>query len=303
MKLLITGGTVFVSRYCASYFVDKGYEVFVLNRGNHSQVEGVRLFRADRHQAADVVQGHFFDAVLDITAYHDTDIKDLLDALQGNFKEYIFISSSAVYPQDNPQPFHEEQEIGDNVIWKDYGSEKCKAERYLLKRVPHAYILRPPYLYGPMQNLYREAFVFDCAKLKRPFYIPKDGSMPLQFFHVEDLCKVIEILFTTHPKTNIYNVGNADAVSINTFVEICYAITNTPLQKYYVNAQVEQRSYFPFYDYSYHLDVTRLAKLLPKTKDLREGLTESYRWYEDHIEEMKRKPLLEYIDAHQHEWR
>ena len=26
----------------------------------------------------------------------------------------------------------------------------------------------------------------------RKFYIPNDGKMKLQFFHVEDLCKVIE---------------------------------------------------------------------------------------------------------------
>lgn len=303
MKLLIMGGTVFVSRYTAAYFIHQGYEVYVLNRGNHPQVEGARLLQADRHQATQVLQGHFFDVVLDITAYNEQDIQDLLIALQGNFKDYIFISSSAVYPQDNPQPFHEEQKIGENAIWKDYGKDKCKAEQYLRKHVPHAYILRPPYLYGPMQNLYREAFVFDCAKLQRPFYLPKDGMMPLQFFHVEDLCKVMEILFTTHPQKHVFNVGNAEALTIESYVEICYSITHTPLQKRYVSDSVPQRSYFPFYDYSYHLDVTRLAQLLPQTRDLREGLSESYHWYEDHIEEMKRKPLIEYIDAHKHEWR
>lgn len=33
-KILITGGTVFVSRYAARYFVDKGYEVYVVNRNS-----------------------------------------------------------------------------------------------------------------------------------------------------------------------------------------------------------------------------------------------------------------------------
>lgn len=31
-KILITGGTVFVSRYAAQYFVDKGYEVEIQGR-------------------------------------------------------------------------------------------------------------------------------------------------------------------------------------------------------------------------------------------------------------------------------
>jgi len=30
--VLVTGGTVFVSKYTADYFVKKGYDVYVLNR-------------------------------------------------------------------------------------------------------------------------------------------------------------------------------------------------------------------------------------------------------------------------------
>lgn len=30
-KVLVTGGTVFVSKYVASYYVEKGYDVYVLN--------------------------------------------------------------------------------------------------------------------------------------------------------------------------------------------------------------------------------------------------------------------------------
>ena len=45
-----------------------------------------------------------------------------------------------------------------------------------------------------MNNVYREAFVFDCAKKDRKFYLPKDGEMNLQFFHVKDLCRFMEII-------------------------------------------------------------------------------------------------------------
>ena len=33
-----------------------------------------------------------------------------------------------------------------------------------------------------MHNVYREAFVFECALADRKFYLPKDGEMKLQFF-------------------------------------------------------------------------------------------------------------------------
>ncbi len=45
-KMLVTGGTVFVSRYIAEYYVAKGYDVYVLNRNSRKQSAGVTLIEA-----------------------------------------------------------------------------------------------------------------------------------------------------------------------------------------------------------------------------------------------------------------
>ena len=66
-KILITGGTVFVSRYAAHYFVDKGYEVYVVNRNSRPQVPGAKLIEADRHDLGDKLKDIYFDVVADIT--------------------------------------------------------------------------------------------------------------------------------------------------------------------------------------------------------------------------------------------
>ena len=66
-KILITGGTVFVSRYAAQYFVDKGYEVYVVNRNSRPQVPGVKLIETDRHDLGDKLKDIYFDVVADIT--------------------------------------------------------------------------------------------------------------------------------------------------------------------------------------------------------------------------------------------
>ncbi|MGN0394811.1 MAG: NAD-dependent epimerase/dehydratase family protein [Coprococcus sp.] len=293
--ILITGGTVFVSRYVAEYFAKKGNNVFVLNRNTRLQSDNVTLIEGDRNHLGDTLKGYKFDVVLDITAYTANDIKNLINAL-GDIKEYIFVSSSAVYPETLEQPFREEQQTGYNSIWGDYGMNKVRAEQYLLKQVPQAYILRPPYLYGPMQNIYRELFVFDCAMEKRPFYIPKDGSMKLQFFHVEDLCRFIEIILEKKPKDHIFNVGNPKEVSINEWVKLCYEAVGTELTPIYVDDSYEQRSYFCFYDYEYYLDVERQQRWIPDTKDLLTGLKESYEWYSNHKVDVTKKPYLEYIE-------
>lgn len=270
-RLLITGGTVFVSKFIATYFSSKDYEVYVLNRGTKPQIPNVKLIRSDRHSLSTKLNDTFFDVIIDVCAYTLSDIQSLLDS-GVTFDHYFFISSSAVYPETNTQPFVETQILGPNKIWGKYGTDKLAAEKYLLSRVPHAYILRPPYLYGPMQNVYREPFVFECARKGRPFYIPKDGKMKLQFFHVEDLCKMIETLFHLTPNEHIYNVGNPETISINTFVELCYQIVNAPLEKRYVLQHPNQRDYFSFHDYEYCLDVTKQNQLLDTTKNLYEGL-------------------------------
>ena len=294
-KILVTGGTTFVSKYTASYFAGKGEDVYVLNRNTKSQVTGVTLIEADRNNLGDVIKNHSFDLVIDVCAYNKNDIINLTEAL-GNFEDYVFISSSAVYPETLPQPFSEDMPCGKNSVWGDYGVNKLEAEKELLKRVPHAYILRPPYLYGQMQNLYREPFVFDCADEDRAFCIPKDGKMGLQFFHVEDLCRFIEILIEKHPENRIFNVGNKDSVTIENWAELCYRAAGKQIEKIFVDESHFQRDYFPFHDYDYKLDTSKMLSLMPDTKPLYEGLREEYEWYFKNKEEVNKKSLIDYID-------
>lgn len=293
-RILVTGGTVFVSKNVAKYFQAKNYEVYVLNRGTKQQIENINLICADRNNLGDSLKQYSFDAIIDVCGYNKKDIKNLLDAV-GEFKDYIFISSSAVYPETNIQPFSENQSIGLNKIWGKYGADKVEAEKYLLSRVSNAYILRPPYLYGPMQNVYREPFVFECALKNRKFYIPKDGNMKLQFFHVDDLSKIIEKILEIHPEEHIFNVGNTDVVDINTFVELCYKVVGIPLEKVYVTNHNNQRDYFSFYNYEYTLDVSRQNELLPEQKDLFDGLKESYEWFKNNFDEVVKKDYIKFI--------
>ena len=105
-KILVTGGTVFLSRYIAEYYVSKGDNVYVLNRNTRLQSRGVKLIEANRHHLQEKLKNMSFDVVIDVVAYNENDINDLLDGL-GDFKQYIMISSSAVYPEYGSQPFKE----------------------------------------------------------------------------------------------------------------------------------------------------------------------------------------------------
>ena len=297
MRLLITGGTVFVSRFAAEYFAARGHEVTVLNRGSRTQSAGVRHVRADRRDPALDLRGEAFDVVIDVTAYTARDVDTLLDALSGT-PQYILISSSAVYPETAPQPFREDGPTGPNCHWGAYGMDKIAAEQTLLARRPDAYILRPPYLYGPGNEVYREAFVFECAEADRPFFLPGDGGMPLQFFHVRDSCRVMERMLSAPPAEHVLNVGNPEAVTVRQWAAMCYAAAGKEPRFVRVDGPHPQRSYFPFLDYAYHLDTTRQQALLPEVTPLAAGLAESHAWWREHRSLIRRKPLMDYIDEH-----
>ncbi|MDE6021644.1 MAG: NAD-dependent epimerase/dehydratase family protein, partial [Ruminococcus sp.] len=254
-KILVTGGTVFVSRYIAEYYIAKGYDVYVLNRNSREQSIGAKLIKADRHNLGDTLRKFHFDVVID-TGYTSEDVNLLLDALN-SYGDYFFISSSAVYPEYCKSPFTEETQLGLNKYWGEYGTNKIKAEETLMNRNPNAYILRPPYLYGKMNNVYREAFVFDCALKDRAFYLPKDGKMKLQFFHIHDLCRFIDMILMKKPHQHIFNVGNIDMISIREWVELCYNVVDKKVKFVNVFNDIEQRNYFSFYNYEYYLDVSK----------------------------------------------
>lgn len=295
MRILITGGTVFVSRAAAEYFMTRGHDVAVLNRGSRPQLPGVRHICRDRHDAGLDLRAESFDAVLDVTAYTARDVDALLDAV-GNVPHYVLVSSSAVYPETLPQPFREDMPVGPNVHWGAYGTDKIEAEARLLARMPQAYVLRPPYLYGPGNELYREAFAFECAEADRPFYLPGDGLMPLQFFHVRDLCRLMERILLDAPQEHLLNTGAPQPVTIREWADLCYQAAGKTVCFRHVDAGVPQRSYFPFLNYAYQLDVTRQTALLPELTPLAEGLRDSYAWYCGHRDMIRRKPLIPYID-------
>lgn len=147
-----------------------------------------------------------------------------------------------------------------------------------------------------MNNVYREAFVFDCALKDRKFYLPGDGKMKLQFFHVDDLCRFIDIILEKNPHQKIFNVGNKESISVREWVEMCYHIAGKPFEYVNVYDDIEQRNYFSFYNYEYYLDVSRQYELMSDVKPLYMGLRESFDWYTANSEKVIKKPFFDYID-------
>lgn len=293
-SVLITGGTRFVSRYFAEYYVKKGWDVYVLNRNTKKQSEGVNLIEADRHALGDRLKGMHFDLVID-NGRTTEDENLFIDALD-SFGTFIFISSAAVYPVEGEQPYKEDGPLGYNAMWGTYGINKVNAEKTLFERLPDAYVMRPCYIYGPMNTLYRESFVFDCAEKGRKFYVPEDGETGLQFIYIEDMCRLADAIYEKKPEQHIINTGNNEMISINDWVKMCYDIAGAELETVGVYNEPVTKNYFSFDNVVSCMDVETMYGLIGETKPLREGLEAAYEWFKESKDILEYKPYMQYID-------
>ena len=292
MKYLVFGGTRFVSWYIVKKLYESGNEVITINRGNCKGLHGNNITEiyADRHNfnelksALDEVE---VDYVIDVSGYTLNDIKYSFEAIMNkDIKGYIFISSSAVYQESEILPIKEDFPVGENRNWGNYGTDKLEAEKYLTNKQQNSkfpiIILRPPYIYGEGNNVYREAFIFDRLKEGKPIIIPYNGKCLVQFIHIDDLYQTIIQLLKKNVKGNIFNVGNCDSITLKGWVQKCmlaFGKSTEIIEFDYLTNNFNSRDFFPLYDYQYYLDVTKISEIFKPVITLEDGLQKSLKWY------------------------
>ena len=101
MKILFIGGTGFISAAVSRLAIDRGFELYLLNRGLRSAPPpGCHHVVADFHKPEDVrraLQGLEFDVVVDWIAYTPKDIERDLALFRGRVGQFVFISSASAY--------------------------------------------------------------------------------------------------------------------------------------------------------------------------------------------------------------
>ncbi|MGI6163641.1 MAG: SDR family oxidoreductase [Bacillota bacterium] len=234
-SVLVMGGTRFVGLHIIMRLLDKGYKVTALNRGTRPDVlpqEVMRLScdRKDPNLLREVLSealanGHF-DAVIDPSAYMPSDILPLLDILKGQTGSYVFISTGSVYKARELYPWYEDMPRVTDNFQGDYGYNKKLCEDALLHAF-HDYgfpavIIRPGYIYGPHNTVYREAYFFDRILLGRPVLVPGNGTVLSQFGYVDDLAN-LAILAMENPKAlgQAYNFSGKYMRNLDEYVQAC----------------------------------------------------------------------------------
>lgn len=290
MKTLVLGGSNFIGRTIAERLLE-GQEVTLLNRGNRP-VSDSRLTHlvADRTNMTELsgvlAGGGGFDAVVDVSATESAHVRCLLDAWGDALPErYVLISSAAVYSIDAPQPFVEDEPANSHSVWGTYGEEKAACERILQdRRLAELTVLRPPYVYGPGNNVEREQWFWARMAAGSPIFVPREGQARIQFCHVSFLAGVVAAAVKGALPAGTYNVGEERAYALSEYLGVLGAASGMSSSLVHVGEiDVEARSYFPFRDVDLVLDTRRLREHgYEHRPSLADGLAETWKWFSEH---------------------
>jgi nucleoside-diphosphate-sugar epimerase len=195
MKVLFIGGTGVISSECSKLCVDRGIELYLLNRGKslRQPPRKAKLINADIrsvNEIKNVLYGEKFDVVVDWIAYAEEHVRNDFDIFNGKTSQYIFISSASAYQKPVPkQPITEDTPLV-NPFWA-YSRAKIECENFLMGRFNDSgfpvTIVRPSHTYDETKNPLKVDYLpFHRMKNGKPIIIHDDGNSTWTLTHAED---------------------------------------------------------------------------------------------------------------------
>lgn len=192
MKILFIGGTGLISSACSDLAVERGHELFLLNRSSSDKYpanKNATVLQADiyidsAHLPA-LLADRRFDAVVDFIAYTPEDIDRDISLFREKTDQFVFISSASAYQKPVKKYLLTEETPLENPYW-DYSRNKIACEEKLMNEYRSngfpVTIIRPSLTYGPTQipfcvgNWLHPWTVIDRMKRGQKVIIPGDGT-------------------------------------------------------------------------------------------------------------------------------
>ena len=311
MRVLVIGGTQFIGKLLVKRLLGAGHEVTILHRKpEHPFGRKVRNLTADRNDAASLkakLAGQRFDAVYDI-AYdwdHGTtpqQVEATAKSVPGDITRYIFMSSVAAYGDGlnhaEDDPLASEMHSNDYVRNKA-GSERALFRMYHESRFP-VVTMRPPFVYGPENPFYREAFFWDRITIDRPIIIPGDGNRLMQFVYVNDLVEAcLKALLKHTAPGRAFNVADDKPLTQVELVNEFAKAVGKPATIVRVPREIIVRNggnvFVPPLYFGQYYDVPPITEAVGRVKRVLNvamtpfatGLKETYKWYTRHREDKR----------------
>jgi 2'-hydroxyisoflavone reductase len=224
-RILVIGGTHFIGKLLVTELLKAGHEVHILHR-KQRQPFGKRVHNlvGDRNNVASVrkaVGAIRFDVVFD-TAYDwergtsGAEVTETAQIFDGKVSRYIFMSSVSAY--GDGLNHHEGDALAPDDHPNAYARNKAMSERALFRLHQRTGFpittLRPPFVYGPGNPFYREAFFWDRFRAGRQVIVPSEGHRLMQFIYVKDLVELaLRAMELRSTVGHAFNTANPRAIT------------------------------------------------------------------------------------------
>ncbi|MGH3306937.1 MAG: NAD-dependent epimerase/dehydratase family protein [Nocardioides sp.] len=218
MRLLVLGGTVFLSRAVAVEAVRRGHEVTCACRGESGSVpEGTTHVAWDRNDPAPsaLVDGARFDAVVDV-ARHPSWVRSAVAAFPE--AHWVFVSTISVYTDDSTpngtvdtlpthEPIHTDEDpaSGPDV----YGAMKVACEQAVNEGAGSAVVIRPGLIVGPGDRSGRFSYWPDRIADGGEVLAPGSPDERVQVIDVRDLASWLVDCAESRAKGVFHGTGRA----------------------------------------------------------------------------------------------
>jgi UDP-glucuronate 4-epimerase len=262
MNILVTGCAGFIgSHLCEKllYANNNVYGIDIMNdyydinqKRNNLRILYKHInfkFRQDDIIYTDIIGEYHFDVVINLAAmagvrysiqqpelYMKTNVEGhthlLQQCVEHNVKLYLYASSSSVYGSNEKVPFNENDALS-NIISPYASSKRCceiianmYSQLYDIKTVGFRFFT----VYGPRGRPDMFPYIILSKMIKNEsFNKYGHGDTYRDYTYIDDIVDGIikGISCNTHEKSEIYNLGNSDPVTINDFISICEDITKT----------------------------------------------------------------------------
>jgi len=230
MKVLFIGGTGIISTACSELAVQRGIELFHLNRGQSKRPTpaGVKVLRGDIRQpgAAAAALGDLrFDCVVEWMAFSPEHVQSDIDLLRRRAGQYIFISSASVYqkpPRSLPviesTPLH-------NPYW-EYSRNKAACETllgqaYRQEGFPMT-VVRPSHTYDQTLLPFHGGYT-NVARMRagKPVVVHGDGTSLWTMTHARDFAVgFVALLGNPHTLGETYHITSDEWLSWDQIYEL-----------------------------------------------------------------------------------
>ena len=316
MKVLFIGGTGTISTAISKLVIEKGWDLYFINRGNRNALFGdsVHSICADINNEAEIaaqIKDLSFDVVCDFIGFVPEQLERDYRLFKGKTKQFMYISSASAYHKPVKDYRITEGTALANPFW-EYSRNKIACEDFLMKCYREegfpVTIIRPSHTYDERSvplGVHGDNGSYQVLKRMlegKPVIIQGDGTSLWTMTHNSDFAKgFVGLMGNSHAIGEAFQITNEESYTWNQIYQTIAEILGVTLKPYYIASDFLDA--VSSYDFKGSLigdksntvvfDNSKLKAAVPglvMNVSLREGLTQTISYVLSHPECQKEDP-------------